>query len=125
MSILDKLQQVWQSQCTKPLDINPSQLLGTARLERRAFLVLDVVVIVLLSIPGTWMLGQIRDIRKDWPWIIYSACIAWVIGFMLFNQWRRRRHAHRRSRPAAASVSDLNSCDARLSDSRVTDPYAR
>lgn len=104
--LLDRLQQAWQSQCfsNKPLDIDPRLLLMKARIERWAYFFLDMVLIVLLLIPGTWMVGRIRDIHKDWPWIIYCACIAWVIGFMLFNQWRRRRHAPRYDEPMLAHV---------------------
>jgi hypothetical protein len=101
MNVLDKLQQVWQSQCNQPLDVKPEQfarmpgdlLLMTARFERWAYFVIDMLIILLLLIPGTWMLTRIREIHKDWPWLIYVSCIAWVIGFMLYHRWRRRRHA--------------------------------
>ena len=104
MNILDKLQQAWQSQRCKPLDINPNHLLKTARFERWAYFVLEMVGVLLLLIPGTWMLWRIRDIPKDWPWLIYVACIAWVVGFLLFNQWRGRRRAARYEEPLVAHV---------------------
>ena len=46
----------------------------------------------------------LRDLRRDWPWLIYSASDAWVVGFMVFNQWRRRRHAARYDEPLLAHV---------------------
>lgn len=111
MNLFDKWQQAWQSQCHQPLDINPDQLrqsaasvLMVARVERWAHFVLDMVLILILLIPGTWMLGRIRDLHKDWPWLIYVACIAWVVGFVLFNRWRRRRHAARYDAPLLAHV---------------------
>jgi hypothetical protein len=111
MNILDKWQQAWQSQCAKPLDIDADQLLKTARLqltvagfERWAHFVLDMFVIMLLLIPGIWMLGRIRDIHRDWPWILYCACIACVVGFMLFTHWRRRRYAPRYDEPMLVHV---------------------
>lgn len=99
MNILDKLQQAWQSQCNKPFDINPDQLIKTARFERRRAFLTDMLVILILFIAGIWMAWMKRDIHKDWPWLIYCACLAWVVGFMLFNQWRRRRHAARYEEP--------------------------
>ena len=88
MNQFEKLQQAWQSQRCKPLDISPDHflkmprhlLLMTARIERWAHFVLDMIVVVLLLIPGTRMLWSIRNIQKDWPWIIYCACIAWSWG---------------------------------------------
>jgi len=112
MNQFERLQQAWQSQRCKPLDISPDHflkmprhlLLMTARIERWAHFVLDMIVVVLLLIPGTRMLWSIRNIQKDWPWIIYCACIAWVVGFMLLNHWRRRRHAPRYDEPMLAHV---------------------
>jgi len=91
-NFLDKLQQAWQSQCNKPLDVNPDQLLKTARLERRAYFWVDMFLISVFVFVGVLMLGwTFRD--KDWPWLIYSASCAWVVGYILFNLWRRRRAA--------------------------------
>jgi len=107
---IDKLQQAWQSQRSKPLDINPNHLLKRARpllfmarLERWATLCEDMLVILFLLFPGT-LLWRISGIHKDWPWLIYAACIACFVGFMLFNQWRRRRHAPRHDEPLLAHV---------------------
>ncbi len=91
-NFLDRLQQAWQSQCSKPLDVNPDQLLNVARLERRVYFWVDMFVIFVFLCVGTGMLwSAFRDIQKDWPWLIYAASIAWVVGYMLFNRWRRRR----------------------------------
>lgn len=104
MNVLDKLQQAWQSQCNKPIDINPDQLLQISRFQRQATLLTDMMVILILVICGISMFWMIRDIHKDWPWLIYIACLAWVAGFMLFNQWRRRRHTARYEAPLLAHV---------------------
>jgi hypothetical protein len=108
-NFLDKLQRLqcaWQSQCNMPMppDFNPDQLLWAVRLERRMTFMTDMFVMLILLICGIWMLWMARDIRKDWPWLIYTACLAWVVGFMLFNQWRRRRHAARYDEPMLAHV---------------------
>ena len=47
-NFLDKLQQAWQSQCSKPLDVNPDQLLNVVRLERRVNFWTDIVGSVVL-----------------------------------------------------------------------------
>ena len=44
-NLLDRLQQAWQSQCSKPIDVNPDQLLKVARLERLVYFGADVFVI--------------------------------------------------------------------------------
>ncbi len=129
MNMLDKLQQVWQSQCAKPLDIGPDQflkmprhlLLTTARIERWAYFVIDMLLILILLIPGTGMLWRIRDIHKDWPWLIYVACIGWVVGFILFNHWRRWRHAPRYDEPMLAHVEwSIKEIEYRLWQDRYT-----
>jgi hypothetical protein len=104
MNSLDKLRQAWQSQCHKPLEINPDLLLKTARFERLGTLFADMFVILLLLSAGIWMMSRIRDIHEDWPWLIYCAFIVWVVGFMLFNQLRRRRHAPHYEEPLLAHV---------------------
>lgn len=111
-NLLDRLQQAWQSQCSKPIDVKPDQLLKTARfelmlarLERWAIVVTDTFVILGLLVPGIWMSGFVfRDIQKTWPFLIYVACITGVVGFMLFSHWRRRRHAPRYDAPMLAHV---------------------
>jgi hypothetical protein len=94
MSVLDHLQQAWQSQrCATPA-MNPDSLLSGIRLERRVHFWSDMFVISVLLAVGAWMLRfAVRDIHKGWPWLIYVASDAWVIGFILFNRWRRRRDA--------------------------------
>src|SRR5215212_9475479 len=104
-NLLDKLQQAWQSQCSKPIDVKPDQLLKVVRLERRATFLTDMFVILILLIVGVSMLwSAFRDIHKDWPWLIYSSCLAWVVVFMLFNQWRRRRHTPHYDEPLLVHV---------------------
>jgi hypothetical protein len=93
-NFLDKLQQAWQSQCSKPIDVNPDQLLKTARLERRVYLWVDILLIAFFSFFMLFM-SQVafkKDIHEGWPWLISSASSAWVVGYILFNRWRQRRH---------------------------------
>ena len=105
MNFLDKLQQAWQSQCSKPIDIKPDQLLKIARLERRVYFWVDMFVILVLLSVGTGMLWfAFRDIQNQWPWLIYSASLACVVGYILFNRWRRRRHAAHYDEPLLAHV---------------------
>jgi len=104
-NFLDKLQQAWQSQCSKPIDVKPDQLLKTARLERRVQFWVEMFLISLFLFLGVLMLRvAFRDIQKDWPWLIDAACLAWVVGFILFNQWRRRRYAAHYDEPMLAHV---------------------
>jgi len=105
MSSPDKLQQAWQSQPGGTLRVDPDLLLKMARLERRVALLGDIVVISVLLAVGVGMLvWALRDIRRDWPWLIYTASDVWVVGFMLFNQWQRRRKAARFDEPLFAHV---------------------
>jgi len=94
MTFLDKLQQAWQSQrCATPT-MHPDQLLKGVRLERRAHFWSDTFVISVFLGVGAWMLwSAFRDIRQNWPWLISVASDAWVVGYILFNRWRRRRDA--------------------------------
>jgi hypothetical protein len=105
MSILDKFQQAWQSQrCAVPAT-NPDALLKGVRLERRLTFWLDMSVIGFFFCVGAWMLrSAFRDIHKEWPWLLYTASDAWIVGYMLFNQWRRRRHVARYDEPLLAHV---------------------
>jgi hypothetical protein len=45
-----------------------------------------------------------RDIQKDWPWLISAASDAWVMGYILFNRWRRRGYAAHYVEPLLARV---------------------
>ena len=73
-NFLDKLQQAWQSQCSKPLDVKPDQLLKVARYERLVQFCVDIGMISFFFCVGILMLGwAFRDIQKDWPWLI-SVC---------------------------------------------------
>jgi hypothetical protein len=104
-NLLDRLQQAWQSQCSKPIDVKPDQLLKVARLERRVYFWVDMFVIFVLLCVGAGTLWlAFRNIQTQWPWVIYSACMAWVVGFMLFNRWRRRRHAAHYDEPLLAHI---------------------
>jgi hypothetical protein len=104
-NFLDKLQQAWQSQCSKPLDINPVKLLDAVRHERRVNFWTDVGIVLFFSCCGAGMLGwAFRDIQKDWPWLIYTASLAWVVGYVLFDRWRRRRDAVHYDEPLLAQV---------------------
>jgi hypothetical protein len=104
-NFLDKLQQAWQSQCSKPLDVNPDQLLNTVRLERRVNFWTDIGIVLFFLCCGAGMLGwAFRDIQKGWPWLIYTASLAWVVGYVLFDRWRRRRDAAHYDEPLLAHV---------------------
>ena len=104
-TILDKLQQAWQSQCNKPLDVNPDQLLKTVRFERRAYFWTDVFVILVFLCLGAFNVWwAFRDIQKDWPWLISAMSDVWVAGYILFNRWRRRRDAAHYDEPLLAQV---------------------
>lgn len=104
-NFLDTLQQAWQSQCSKPIDVKPDQLLKVARHERRVQLLVDIGIISFFFCVGILMLGwAFRDIQKDWPWLISSASVAWVVGYILFNRWRRRHHAAHYDEPLLAHV---------------------
>jgi hypothetical protein len=94
MSCPDKLQQAWQSQTCGAIGTDPDLLLKVARLERRIYLAVDILLIVVFLCVGIFMSGAaFRDIRKDWPWLISVASDVWVVGYILFNRWRRRREA--------------------------------
>src|SRR5580765_1854092 len=104
-NLLDKLQQAWQSQCRKPPAINPDQLLKMARLERRMIFWSDLFVVSVLVCVGMGMLlWALRNIHRDWPWLIYTATDAWVVTFIFFNQWRRRHNAARYDEPLLGHV---------------------
>lgn len=104
-NFLDKLQQVWQSQCSKPIDVKPDQLLKVARYERQVHFCVDIGMIAFFFCVGVLMLAwAFRDIQKDWPWLISSASVAWVVGYTLFNRWRRRRDATHYDEPLFAHV---------------------
>jgi hypothetical protein len=104
-NFLDKLQQAWQSQCSKPVDVNPDQLLNAVRLGRRVDFWTDIGIVLFFSCCGAGMLGRaFRDIQKDWPWLIYTAGLAWVVGYVLFNRWRRRRDAAHYGEPLLPHV---------------------
>jgi len=91
---LEKLRQAWQSQSCATFEANPEQWLMVARVERWVYLFADLfIVAVFLSIGGWTLVSSVRDLARDWPWLIYCAGIAWVVGYILFNRWRRRRRA--------------------------------
>jgi len=104
-NFLDELLEAWQSQCSKSIDVNPDQLLKVARLERRVQFWVDIGIISFFFCVGVYMTWfAFRDIQKGWPWLINSASVAWVIGYMLFNRWRRRHHAAHFDEPLLAHV---------------------
>jgi hypothetical protein len=104
-NFLDTLQQAWQSQCSKPLDVNPDQLLNAVRHERQVNVWTDVGIVLFFSCCGAGMLGwAFRDIQKDWPWLIYTASLAWVVGYVLFDRWSRRRDAAHYDKPLLTHV---------------------
>ncbi|HUQ69042.1 MAG TPA: hypothetical protein VM165_05940 [Planctomycetaceae bacterium] len=104
-NLLDRLQQAWQSQRSQPIDVEPDQLLKVVRLELRGYFWADMTVILVFVSVGAGMVAwAFRDIQQEWPWLIYSACLALVVGFILFNRWRRRRHAAHYDEPLLAHV---------------------
>ena len=55
----------------------------------------DIGIILFFLGAAAWMFrSAFRDIQQDWPRLIYVAGLAWVVGFILFNRWRRRHAAH-------------------------------
>jgi hypothetical protein len=105
MSSLDKYKQAWRSQSCGNFDMDPAGLLKIARIERRVILMMEMVVISILFIIGIVTLWQtIRSFPQSWPWLIYAACLLWVVGFMLFKQWHRRRYAAHYDEPMLAHV---------------------
>lgn len=89
---LGKLQEAWQSQCDKRIDVNPDQMLMAARLERKVYFWCDVGLIaffLILMVYFAWPAN--RNFHKDWPWLISAASGAWVAGFILFDRWSQRR----------------------------------
>ena len=104
-NFLDELREAWQSQCGKPIDVNPDQLLKTARNQRLVQFCLDIGMISFFFCVGILMVGwAFRDIQKEWPWLITSASVAWVAGYILFNRWRRRPDAAHYDEPLLAHV---------------------
>ncbi len=90
----EELQQAWQSQTCGTIGTNPNLLLKLARLERRIDIGVDMLLIAVFLCVGVFMLGAaFRDIQKDWPWLISVASDIWVVDYILFNRWRRRREA--------------------------------
>ena len=104
-NFLDKLQQAWQSQCSKPIDVKPDQLLKVARYERLVQFCVDIGMISFFLCFGLYLSwSAFRDIQKDWPWLISTASVAWVVGYILFNRWRRRRDVAHYDEPLIAHV---------------------
>ena len=97
-NVLDKLlklQEAWQCQHNKRLDVSPDQLLKVARVEQRIDFWCDVwMSVFFLFMMAYFAWPAYRDIHKDWPWLISAASGAWVAGYILFNRWRRRDSAH-------------------------------
>ncbi len=104
-NFLDKLQQAWQSQCSKPIDVKPDQLLKVARFERLVQFCVDIAMILFFFCVGMYFLDfALRDIQRNWPFLISSASVAWVVGYILFNRWRRRGDAAHYDEPLLAHV---------------------
>jgi hypothetical protein len=92
MSGWDRLQQAWQSQSCGTIGLHPDQLLKADRLERRVHVGVDLFLIAVFSCLGIFMSWHaFRDMQNNWPWLIYVASDVWVVGYILFNRWRRRR----------------------------------
>ncbi|MDR3632496.1 MAG: hypothetical protein P4L84_01595 [Isosphaeraceae bacterium] len=90
----EELQQAWQSQTCGTIGTNPNLWLKVARLERRIERGAYIFMIsILLFICIFIIVNAFRDIQKDWPWLISVASDIWVVGYILFNRWRRRREA--------------------------------
>src|SRR5688572_22423955 len=90
-----KLQQAWQSQCNRRFDVSPDQLLKLARLERRYYFWYDAAMILFfLGMTAYFARPAYRDIHHNWPWLITTASVAWVAGYILFNRMRRRYAPH-------------------------------
>src|SRR5262245_8542229 len=102
---LDRFQKAWQSQsCGGPkidpdkfTKMSPDQLLKAARFARRSYFWIDMFLITVFAIVGGGMFlwGPAKDIHTQWPWLIYVGACTWIVGYILFNRWRQRRHAAR------------------------------
>ena len=80
-------------------------MLKAVRLEQRAHFWSDTFVISVFVGVGAYMLwSAFWDIRQGWPWLISVASDAWVVGYILFNRWRRRRDATRYDQTMLAHV---------------------
>jgi hypothetical protein len=105
MNGLDKYKQAWQSQSCGNFEMNPDQLLKLAHIERRVILMMEMVVMAILFAIGIGMLWRtLNDFSQNWPWLIYTGCLLWVVGFMILSQWRRRRYAAHYEEPMLAHV---------------------
>jgi hypothetical protein len=94
MSFLDRLQQAWQCQPGATLGMNPDQLLNVAPQVRRVQFWTDISSISFFCCVGVFLSWPaLRDIQKNWPWLISAASCAWVAGYMLFDRWLRARDA--------------------------------
>jgi len=92
MTSLNKLKEAWQCQSFGNLENNPDKLLSRARFERRIYVAYDLFIMVLMTgFAVSMLLSALQDIGKNWPWLIYTASIGWVAGFMLLQHMRRRR----------------------------------
>lgn len=91
----EKLQQAWQSQSCRTIGTSPDQLLKGARNERRLYFWIDMLIVVVFLGIGAWVLSvtAFQDIQRGWPWLIYGTGLGWVVGYILYNRWRRRRNA--------------------------------
>jgi len=102
---LDRLQQAWQSQPDGTPEINPDRLLKAARRQRRVQFWCEILIVsIALYVGGSMSRTVFRDIQKNWPWLFVVASEAWVVGYVLFNQWRRRRDVVRNDEPLLARV---------------------
>jgi hypothetical protein len=119
---LAKLQQAWQAQCNRTPDVNPDQLLNSTRLQRKAYFWSDMFVIaVFVWCGGGMLIFSLRDFQDDWPWLVYTACCAWVVGYILFNRWRRRRFvAHYEDSVLAHVEWSINDIEHRMRVDRYT-----
>ena len=122
MNFLDKLQQAWQSQCSKPVEVNPDRILEIARQERQVHFWVDTSLIAFFLLIGVVSLGWVlRDIHKDWPWLVYTGCDAWVAGFVLISQWRRRNRAAHVDAPLLSHVEwSIKDIEQRMWQDRYT-----
>jgi hypothetical protein len=123
MNFLDKFQQAWQSQCNKPVDINPDQLLKVANIERHAYFWVDMLLVSFFFFDMVFMLWSAfrKDIDQNWPWVISAASSLWVLGYVVFNRWRQRRHAAQYDESVLAHVEwSIKEAEHRMWQDRFT-----
>jgi hypothetical protein len=90
--LLDELQQTWQSQPAATIRVDAEALLAQLRRNQRSFKStlfwrdFREVAIGSAMIPVFWSAAR----EQGWHWLSFCAACAWIVGYILFDRWRRR-----------------------------------